>query len=153
MLAGTGDVRYGRARVDGFRAGLEAAGMTLSGDHVAAAAWNRDEATASALRMLTAGARPTALFACSDEMALGAYRAAGSLGLRVPDDLSIVGFDDLPESAWVTPALTTVRQPIEEMASAAMRMLLRLRAGESPGTAREELATELVVRASTATAR
>jgi LacI family transcriptional regulator len=86
-------------------------------------------------------------------MALGAYRAAAELGLRIPDDLSVVGFDDLPESAWVSPALTTVRQPIEDMAAAATRMLLRVRSGAESASTREELATELVVRGSTTTAR
>lgn len=153
VIAGTGDYRYGRARVDGFRAGLEQAGIPLSDRRIHFANWHRDGAAEVAGRMLRAATRPTALFACSDEMALGAYRAAAGIGLRIPDELSVVGFDDLPESAWVAPPLTTVRQPIEEMAAAAMRMLLRVRGGATSASAREELATELVVRGSTATAR
>ncbi|MHA7987457.1 LacI family DNA-binding transcriptional regulator [Rathayibacter sp. CAU 1779] len=153
LIAGTGDYRYGRARVDGFRAGLEQAGIQLPDELIATADWRRESAATVVARMLTSSNRPTALFACSDEMALGTYQAARSLGLGVPDDISVIGFDDLPESAWVTPSLTTVRQPIEDMASAAMRMLLRLRAGAPAGSAREELATELVVRESTTTAR
>ncbi|NNC13849.1 substrate-binding domain-containing protein [Planctomonas sp. JC2975] len=153
LIAGSGDYRYGRARVDGFRAGLEQAGIPLPEELIESADWRRESAAVAAARMLALRKRPTALFACSDEMALGTYQAARALGLGVPDDLSIVGFDDLPESAWVTPGLTTVRQPIEDMASAAMRMLLRLRAGAPAGSAREELATELVVRESTTTAR
>jgi LacI family transcriptional regulator len=153
VLAGTGDYRYGSDRVDGFRAGLEQAGIALPDDLVDAAEWSRESAEAVAERMLSAAARPTAVFACSDEMALGVYRAARTLGLGVPDDVSVIGFDDLPESAWITPSLTTVRQPIEEMAVAAMRKLLRLREGMPFGSSREELSTELVVRGSTATAR
>lgn len=152
VIAGTGDYRYSRARVDGFRAGLEQAGIQLADRHIHTAEWNRDSAADVAARVLRSAAAPTAIFACSDEMALGAYRAAGELGVSIPDKLSVVGFDDLPESAWVVPALTTVRQPIEEMAAAAMRMLLRIRGGAAHASGREELATELVVRGSTATA-
>ncbi|HEY0259738.1 MAG TPA: substrate-binding domain-containing protein [Lacisediminihabitans sp.] len=151
-LAGEGDYRYGRARIDGFRAGLEQAGIPLPGRRVAPAGWSRAEAEPVARRILVGPSRPTALFACSDEMAIGAYQAARNLGLDVPGDLSVVGFDDLPESSWTSPPLTTVRQPVEEMAAAAMRMLLRLREGMPAGSAREELATELVVRQSTAPA-
>lgn len=153
VIAGTGDYRYSRARVDGFRAGLEQAGIALPDSRVHQSGWDRDSAAVVVARMLRSAEAPTALFACADEMALGAYRAAAALGVDVPGRLSIVGFDDLPESAWVTPALTTVRQPIEEMAAAAIRMLLRLREERAAGTAREELATELVVRGSTTTAR
>ena len=153
MLTGTGDYRYGRARVDGFRAGLEQSGIALPERRVQQADWNRDAAEAVARGMLRSSSPPTALFACSDEMALGVYRAAADARVEIARDLSVVGFDDLPESAWVTPSLTTVRQPIEEMAAAAMRMLLRLRGGATAGSAREELATELVVRGSTTTAR
>lgn len=153
VIAGTGDYRYSRARVDGFRAGLERSGIRLEPSRVMLADWSRASAAEVVAGMLRSASRPSALFACSDEMALGAYRAAGDAGIRIPDELSVVGFDDLPESAWVSPAMTTVRQPIEEMAAAAMRMLLRVRGGTASGSAREELATELVVRASTATAR
>lgn len=153
VIAGTGDYRYSRARIDGFRAGLERSGIVLPDHRVHPSEWDRDGAAVVVERVLRSATPPTALFACSDEMALGAYRSATILGLELPRDLSIVGFDDLPESAWVTPALTTVRQPIEEMAAAATRMLLRLRGNASAGSAREELATELVVRGSTTTAR
>ncbi|GAB3398508.1 LacI family DNA-binding transcriptional regulator [Humibacter soli] len=153
LIAGEGDYRYGRARVDGFRAGLEQSGIELPESRVAHSAWSRDGAASIAERMLATSTPPTALFTCSDEMALGVYRAARSLGVSIPGDLSVIGFDDLPESSWITPAMTTVRQPIEEMAAAAMRMLLRVRAGTPAGSAREELSTELVVRGSTATAR
>jgi LacI family transcriptional regulator len=86
-------------------------------------------------------------------MALGVYDAAARLGLRIPEDLSVVGFDDVPESEWTAPPMTTVHQPIAEMGAAAVRMLLRLTAGDDgapPLTVRrEELATRLVVRGST----
>src|SRR5439155_22734803 len=93
---------------------------------------------------------PTALFVCADQMALGAYEALYERGMRVPDDMSVVGFDDLEEARWAIPPLTTVRQPLAEMSAMATRMLLTLAAGEELDTTRVELATPLVVRSSTA---
>jgi LacI family transcriptional regulator len=86
-------------------------------------------------------------------MAFGAYEAVRQLGLRVPNDVSVVGFDDLPVSSWVVPRLTTVRQPLAEMAAMAARMVLRMSGGERIDSPRVELATRLVVRESTAPAR
>jgi DNA-binding LacI/PurR family transcriptional regulator len=82
------------------------------------------------------------------------WRTAGPWqGLRVPDDVSVVGFDDLPEARWATPGLTTVRQPLSEMAATALRLLVRLMAGDQPEGTRTELSTRLVERASTAAPR
>ncbi|MGV4981331.1 LacI family DNA-binding transcriptional regulator [Streptomyces sp. NRAIS4] len=96
---------------------------------------------------------PTAVFVCSDRMALGVYQALAERELRVPDDVSVVGFDDLPEARWAAPALTTVRQPLGEMAATALRLLVRMMHGERPEGTRTELSTRLVQRASTAVAR
>ena len=93
---------------------------------------------------------PTAVFASSDQMALGVYEAVRRRGLRVPDDVSVVGFDDLPEVRWSSPPLTTVRQPLAEMGVLAARTALRLARGEKIESPRIELATELVIRDSTA---
>jgi LacI family transcriptional regulator len=95
---------------------------------------------------------PTAIFAGSDEMALGVMEAARLRGLRIPDDLSLVGFDDTQLAPMVSPPLTTVRQPLREMGSVALRTALRLAAGERLDSHHVELATELVVRESTAAA-
>jgi LacI family transcriptional regulator len=92
---------------------------------------------------------PTAIFVCSDQMALGAYEALYERGIRVPDDTSVVGFDDLDEAKWAIPPLTTVRQPLSEMAGMATRMLLALIDGEELDTSRVELSTALVIRQST----
>ena len=86
-------------------------------------------------------------------MAFGVYEAARQHGMRVPDDLSIVGFDDLPETRWVSPPLTTVRQPLAEMGMLAARTVLRLVRGEEIETLRFELATKLVVRESSTAPR
>ena len=104
--------------------------------------------------MLAASDRPTAIFACSDVMALGVYDAARDLGLDIPADLSVVGFDDVPESEWATPAITTVRQPVAEMGAEAVGLLFQARrqaaAPDPSAPARVELSTTLVPRGSSA---
>jgi LacI family transcriptional regulator len=93
---------------------------------------------------------PTAIVASSDQMAFGAYEAVRQRGLRIPDDVTVVGFDDLPESRWSSPPLTTVRQPLAEMGALAARTVLRLAAGEDVDSPRVELATSLIERESSA---
>jgi LacI family transcriptional regulator len=93
------------------------------------------------------------VFAGSDLQALGVYEAARAAGLRIPEDLSVVGFDDLPVAQWVGPPLTTVRQPLQDMAAAGTRLAITLARGEEPEHRRIELATTLVVRQSTAPPR
>lgn len=147
---------YSRARLDGFRSVLAAAGLDLAPGHHVHAGWQRARGREAALRMLSAEDRPTAVFACTETLALGVYDAAAELRLSIPDDLSVVGFDDLPEAGWASPPMTTVQQPIAEMAASALRMLLRIgrSAHDADGHApREELATRLIVRGSTAPVR
>ena len=93
---------------------------------------------------------PTAIFAGSDEVALGVIEAARLRGLRVPEDLSVVGFDDTQLARMACPPLTTVRQPLREIGGVALRTALRLAAGETIESHHVELATTLVVRGSTA---
>jgi LacI family transcriptional regulator len=93
---------------------------------------------------------PTAIFAFNDNLAIGAIQAARARGLRVPEDVSIVGFDDVEHATIVTPALTTVRQPLAEMGRTAVSLLNRLLAEQHFETLHLELATRLVVRESTA---
>jgi DNA-binding LacI/PurR family transcriptional regulator len=147
---------YSQARIDGFRSALEEAGLSLDRDLVGVGNWERERARSEALRLLNREDRPTALFACSDFMALGIYDAAAELGISIPEDLSIVGFDDVPEAEWAHPQMTTVRQPIHQMGAAALRMLLRLQEQSTDldmPASREELATQLLVRGSTAAPR
>lgn len=150
VLGGQRDHLYSQARIDGFRSALTQAGLDLPDDRVAHTDWRRGQAAEGALGLLRGTPAPTAVFACSDTIALGVYDAAAALGLQIPGDVSVVGFDDLPEARWLSPALTTVHQPIAEMGGAALRMLLRLGGDVLRETPREELATRLVVRGSTA---
>ncbi|MFD7503640.1 LacI family DNA-binding transcriptional regulator [Streptomyces sp. NPDC059850] len=138
------------ARVAGFRSAMATAGLRVPPSYVRYGDFREAGAYQRMTELLELPEPPTAVFACSDPMALGAYRALRERGLRVPEDVSVVGFDDLPQARWTTPALTTVRQPLSEMAATALRTLLRLRAGEVPEGTRTELSTRLIVRSSTA---
>jgi LacI family transcriptional regulator len=155
VVSGREDLLCSRARVDGFRAALERAGVAVDPDAVRYANFHHDGAfrAVGPLLDLPADRRPTAVFAGSDEQAFGVIEAARLRGLSVPDDLSVVGFDDLPMSRWASPPLTTVRQPLEEMGRHAARMVADMIAGRPLGSLRVELATRLVVRSSTAPPR
>ena len=93
---------------------------------------------------------PTAIFAGSDLQAFGVIAAAREIGLSVPEDLSVVGYDDIALSRWMSPQLTTVHQPLRRMGEEATRLALRMAEGRQPETLRMDLATHLVVRGSTA---
>ena len=104
----------------------------------------------AALALLRRAERPTAILAMSDRLAIGAIEAARSLGLRVPEDVSVAGFDDIPRAALVRPALTTIRQPLFDKGATAARLLLDAVAdGGTIPPDRHLLPTELVIRAST----
>jgi LacI family transcriptional regulator len=140
-----------RARLDGYRAALERAGIGVDPDLIEVGDFHFESGLERATRMLARPDPPTAIFAASDMMAMGVYEAARLRHLRVPDRLSVVGFDDLPMSAWVSPPLTTVLQPLAEMARMATRTLLGLiDGGPRSFNNRMELSTSLVVRSSTA---
>ena len=152
VVAGPSRMLCSRARLDGYRAALETAGLRFDPRLVVTGEFHHEAGHKLGLDLLRPEDRPTAVVAGNDLQALGVYEAARELGLRIPQDLSVVGFDDLPVARWVGPPLTTVRQPLAEMAAAALHMVIGLARGdERTRTAtRIELATELVVRASTA---
>ncbi|WP_022901461.1 LacI family DNA-binding transcriptional regulator [Humibacter albus] len=151
IVAGIRTHLYSRARVDGFRAGVDVRQLDAS-IHVAHADWDRGRARDESRHLLETHPDITAFFACSDIMALGVYDAVAELGLTIPNDISVVGFDDTPEAHAARPPLTTVRQPTAEMGAAAVRMLLSAMAmrpaafeAEPP---RIEMAADLIVRGS-----
>jgi DNA-binding LacI/PurR family transcriptional regulator len=129
---------------------MEAEGLAVDADLVVRTGLTTEDARAAALRLLGHPQRPTAIVTGNDLQALGVYQAARELGLRIPADLSVVGFDDLPIAALVDPPLTTVHQPLTEMAVAATELALALGRGEKTPQVSVELATTLTVRDSTA---
>ncbi|MER5438768.1 LacI family DNA-binding transcriptional regulator [Streptomyces sp. NPDC002790] len=139
-----------QARMHGYRAALEAAGAPTPNTYVRHGAFTHRAGLLGATAFLGLDEPPTAIFAGNDEIALGAIEAARTCGLRIPEDLSVVGFDDTHLARMASPPLTTVRQPLREMGGVALRTALRLANGERVESHHIELATELVVRASTA---
>ena len=149
-VSGPADMLCSRARLDGFRTAHAEAGIAVDEDLILPGNFYVEAGYRAAHDLLTRPDRPTAIFAGSDMAALGVLRAATELGLGVPRDVSLVGYDDLPVAAWASPALTTVRQPLEEMGAMATKMLVDLIEGRTPPTRRVNLATDLVIRESTA---
>lgn len=147
-IGGPADMLCSRARVAGYESALNEAGVRIPG-RARAAGFSRADGEREGRRLLAGPDRPTAIVCGNDMQALGVCDAAFALGLDVPRDVSVVGFDDAPSASWARPPLTTVRQPLQEMAEEATRLALRLRAGEVEN-ARLELATTLIERGSTA---
>jgi LacI family transcriptional regulator len=145
-----GGLLCSRARLDGYRAALEEAGIAEDPTLVEHGEFEYRSGVAAARQLITRVDPPTAIFAFSDHLALGVYEAARASGLSIPDQLSVVGFDDLPAARWASPPLTTVRQPLEEMGGLAARMILNLVRRKPLESPRMELSTRLVERASTA---
>ncbi|MFS4096884.1 LacI family DNA-binding transcriptional regulator [Streptomyces sp. AF1A] len=150
IITGPEDMLCSLARLDGYRSAMAMAGLEVDPSLIAFGDFHAEGGNAHAKRLLERDDRPSAIFAGSDLQALGVLDAARVCGLRVPDDLSVVGYDDLDIAKWTSPALTTVRQPLREMAEQAAQLILRLREDDTPAPTRLELATTLVVRASTA---
>lgn len=149
MISGP-DHPFCRARLAGYLSALAEADLPAHPDLVVRTLLTREDGYAAARDLLSRRDRPSAIFTANDLQALGVYQAARELGLSIPQDLSVVGFDDLPVVAWVDPPLTTVHQPLSEMAVAATELALALGRGEEITQVGLEIATTLTVRGSTA---
>lgn len=149
-LGGPATAACNQARLHGYRAAMEAAEAPVLPGYVRAGTFHYQDGVTGGTALLDLAEPPTAIFAGCDDIALGVLEAARARGLRVPEDLSIVGFDDTQIARMASPPLTTVRQPLREMGAVAVRTALRLAAGERIESHHVELATELVVRGSTA---
>lgn len=150
MIRGREDLESAHLREQGFRQAMAAAGLEVDETLLATGSYRSESAVGPARLLLERRDRPTAVFAANDLMAIRTVEIARSLGLGVPEDLSVVGFDNVPESALAEPALTTVSQPLQEIGQTALSMLLTLLAGEELETTHVRLDTRLVARASTA---
>jgi DNA-binding LacI/PurR family transcriptional regulator len=150
VVSGPRDVLCSHARVSGFRFAHDEADLPVDPELVHYGNFYIDAGYEYGLKLLDRADRPTAIFAGSDLQALGVLRAARRLGLDVPGQVSVIGYDNLPMSAWTDPALTTVDQPFRDMAETATRMVLDLARGADVPTSRVDLVTELVVRETTA---
>ena len=148
FMGGRGELDSSRERERGFRIAMAEAGVTVDETLVVESRYDPDIATARAHQLLTRSDAPTALFCANDVTAMCAMAVAQELGLSVPGDVSVVGFDDIPEASLVTPQLTTVRQPLGDMGREAMTMLMDILAGRERSS-HVRMPTELVVRGST----
>ena len=150
-IAGPADAASAAERVKGFRSAIADAGLELPQHAVVEADFHFSGGREATNRLLATKEPFTALFAANDLMAAGAVRALAERGISVPGEVSVIGFDDAPLAEMISPALTTMRQPLQDMAQAAMSLLLARITGSNGGSpTRRVLPTSLVVRESTA---
>jgi LacI family transcriptional regulator len=148
-IAGTRGWYATEERLNGFRAALAGAGILLDPDLILYSDWRIPRGEEAAEELLSRPDPPTAIFGFNDNVAIGALNAARRRGLSVPDDLSVIGFDDTFQATIVTPQLTTVRQPLAELGRMGVSLLTRLIDGQRLDALRIELSTTLVVRDTT----
>ncbi|GAA4593331.1 LacI family DNA-binding transcriptional regulator [Planotetraspora phitsanulokensis] len=153
FIAGRSSLAAAWSREEGYRRALAAAGVPVDPTLIGRGDFNPDSAVPLAWALLDRADRPTAIFAASDGMALKALQVAKELGLSVPGDLSVVGFDNIPEAVLAEPGLTTVDQSMYRLGYEAARMLKGLVTGEWKGPGQIVLPTRLMVRGSTAPPR
>ncbi|MBN9605350.1 MAG: LacI family DNA-binding transcriptional regulator [Actinomycetales bacterium] len=150
FLAGRGDLLSSQLRERGYRAALREAGIRYDPELVGIGDYSVESSRPTAHQLLSRPDRPTALFAANDLSAIATLGAAAELGIEVPEELSVVGFDDIPEASRTTPPLTTVRQSMQLLGRTAAEMLLALMAGETLERHDLTLGTRMVIRGSTA---
>jgi LacI family transcriptional regulator len=151
-IGGTQTAACNQARMHGYRGAMEAAGARIGKGYVRSGEFRYEDGLLEGGALLALAQPPTAIFAANDETALGVVEAARLRGLRVPEELSVVGFDDTDAARLASPPLTAIAQPLRKMGAVALRTALRLAGGERVDSHHVELATELVVRDSTAPA-
>lgn len=148
VIAGPAHASTANDRVRGFLDGLARVGIELNDSSVVRSGFEVADGVEAAQRLLGGTPRPTAVFAVNDTAAIGAMGVARDLGIAIPGELSVVGFNDIPVAAQLPVPLTTVRSEAQNMGATAMRLLLRLIAGRTATSTR--LPVELMIRGSTA---
>jgi LacI family transcriptional regulator len=141
LIAGPSQYRSAHERSSGFLTVLQQRGVRIPAEYIVEGAYTFDSGVVCAEALLARTPRPTAIFACNDEMAAGVYKAAYRLGIKIPEELSVVGFDDSPLASRLWPSLTTIRLPIRDMGRLAASKLLPT----TPRTEADTAATSLVV--------
>ncbi|MBA2394881.1 MAG: LacI family DNA-binding transcriptional regulator [Ktedonobacteraceae bacterium] len=148
IITGPPSIRCSQDRLAGYRATLDDACIPVDPALIRSGAFVQETGYDQACALLELPEPPTAIFTGNDMQAMGVYSAFRARGLRIPHDMSVIGFDDVPIASILSPSLTTVRQPLMEMGRVGTTMLLRLIAGEPLDSTRVELTTTLCVRAS-----
>jgi len=150
MITGWLSHRDTKGRIAGYRTALETAGLTVDPVYLLESDYSMEQGYIQAHALLDLPSPPTAIIAACDAQAIGVYRALYERGLRIPDDISVIGFDDIPTAQWMAPPLTTIRQPLRDIGRVAAERLLQLMAGKPLETQRVELTSPLLVRSSCA---
>ncbi|MGQ0604152.1 MAG: LacI family DNA-binding transcriptional regulator [Anaerolineales bacterium] len=148
FIGGRSDALSAMRRFEGYKDGLTTAGLPYDPALVQSGDYTRQRGQEAARQLLSQPNPPTAIFAANDASAMGVMDIAQELGLRIPQSLSVVGFDNIPETMRVTPQLTTVDQSIQEMGALATRMLIRMLQGEEPKCLLCKVPTHLIMRES-----
>lgn len=149
-IGGAMQIRLARERLAGFQQAIEAKGLELGADAVEEGNFTCHSGYLAMQRLLGLSVRPTAVFAANDLMAIGAVRAVDEAGLRVPQNISIVGVDDIEVAAFQTPPLTTICQPFTQLATLGVQLLLDILAGKELVQPQVVIEPTLIVRKSTA---
>ncbi len=147
LINGELQMEAAQARRDGYKQALLEAGIGIDADLMVEGFYSETAAFQAMLKLLDLALPPTAVFAASDPMAIGALHAIRDRGLHVPDDIALIGFDDLPLAVLATPPLTSVHQPVGEMGAQAVRLLIEQIRGQGPTTL-VRIPARLVVRES-----
>jgi LacI family transcriptional regulator len=145
-ITGRLDLVSATRRLQGFKDGLAACGIPVQEELIQVGDYTTETAAGCARALLSLPEPPTAIFAANDMSAIGIYQAAQEMGVRIPQDLSVVGFDNIRESAFLNPPLTTVDQFIADMGTIAVEMVVKLVKGETLERNLHEIPTQLVVR-------
>ncbi len=148
LLGGRPDLDSAQLREEGFRQAMAAARVPVDEALVRVGGYRPETADAPARELLTMKTRPTAVFAANDLTAIRTMEIAHELGIRVPEDLSVIGFDNVPESALASPPLTTINQPLRDLGATALQMLVQLLEGKELAETHVRLPTSMVERAS-----
>ncbi len=149
FITGSMDLGCSEDRLKGYRSALRTYHVPEIPELIFEGTFEQPDGYTGASLMLDLPEPPTAIFASNDVMAMGVMDAIHSHGLRIPDDISVVGFDNIPQSAMVHPSLTTIQQPLEKMGRVAAQILLGILENPGKDSGRIELPTELIIRDST----
>jgi LacI family transcriptional regulator len=145
-ISGRAELESASRRLKGYTDALEKAGIPIEDDLIASGDYTTDTGVTGAKKLLSLSTPPSAIFASNDQMAMGVYQLAQEMGLRIPEDLSVIGFDNIPESKYL--GLTTVDQFISEMGYVATQMLIKIINGENFESQTYKMQTRLVIRSS-----
>ena len=148
MIGGPDGLMSVSERRQGFERAMREHGLAAPPERLLLGSYTREFGRSAAARLLAAAEPPTAIVAASDYIAVGIMQALREAGLRIPDDMSIVGFDDMPFAELMDPALTTIRQPVAAMGRLGFQTLARLMAGERPAATLTRLPVQFIERKS-----